>query len=194
MFGGPLLGVAVFLAIAVGIGWGLTKLFQSMLDQTVQTLETQTLDHGFNPDTVYLTQKEMLIGRRSYGDLVIAPGKEDLPPNAPSRHYWPTTQQYRASADPGKDYPDLVGLIERNTPVRFVEVIDDRDNAQTRVLVKVQVLDGPFAQAQPVLGMYLESADKDPESGEERYDPRADLFKRFKPEVRPDPTPVQSSD
>lgn len=190
MFGGPWLGVLAFLVVAVLLGWGLTKLYQAMLDQTTQTLSADDMDHGFEIGAVYLTKKDLLIGRRSLGDLVLAPGRDDLPPNAPSRRYWPTIAQYRASSEPAKDFPDLLGLIERGTRLRLVEVIDDRDNAQTRVLVKVQVLDGPFAAEKPVLGLHLESADTDPETGRKRYEPRAELFEPLQP---PTP-PVESAD
>lgn len=176
MFGGPWLGVLVFVVIAIALGWGLTKLLQGMTAHTTQTLNQAELDHGFDPEQVYLTQEDLLIGKRSYGDLIIAPGKEYLPPFAPGRRHWPTTQQYRESVNPKQDYPDLDGLIERNTPVRFVEVIDDLNNKQTRILVMVQILDGPFAQAQPILGMHFESTDTDTETGNPRYVPRAELF------------------
>jgi len=189
MFGGPWLGVLAFLVVAIALGWGLTKLFQSMLDQTAQTLSADELDHGFDPDAIYLTRRGLLIGRRSFGDRVLAPGKEELPPNAPGRHHWPTIGQYRASARPREDYPDLLGLIERGTRVRLVEVIDDRDNAQTRLLVKVRVLDGPFASEKPVLGMYLESADTEEDTGQTRYEPRADLFERLRPASPPVESP-----
>lgn len=190
MFGGPLLGVAAFLIIAVGIGWGLTKMFQGMLDQTAQTLQADELDHGFAPDTVYLTQKELFLGKRSGNDTVLLPAKEDLPPHTPNRGFIPTTAQYRKSSNPQADYPDLLGIVERNTPVRFVQVIDDRNNAQTRLLVMVQIIDGPFAQADPVLGMHLESADTDAQTGERRYVPHPDLFAPVKPTNPPVQSPI----
>jgi len=192
MIGGPWLGVIAFLIVAVALGWGLTKLFQGMLEHTTQTLDTQELDHGFDLGGVYLTQKDLLIGRRSYGDLVVAPGAEDLPPGTPGKHHWPTTTEYRAAADPARDYPDLDGLIERRTPVQFVEVIEDADNAQTRVLVRLVVMDGPFAAEKPVLGMHLESADTNPETGEKRYQPRGDLFELLQPGQPPLESPTRT--
>ena len=184
MVGGPWLGVAVFLIIAVGLGWGLTKLFQSQLSQASQSLNEAELNHGFDPDTVYTLKRPLILGYLSDGRKTLFPAREDLPVNAPGRRSAARIAELRGSID---NFPDLIGVVNEQTRVRFVEVIDDRDNPQTRVMVMVRLLDGPYAQRAPVLGMHLESADT-VEGGAEattRYVPRPDLFQPR--------APVQSS-
>jgi len=185
MFGGPMLGVAAFLVVAILLGWGLISLLQGRLNASRQTLDQSEFAHGFDPETVYLTQHAMLLGYSSEMMPTLVPGKEDLPRDAKGRRAWPTIQQYRD--DPGS-YPDLEGVVERHTRVQFVEVIDDPTNGQTRILVMVRLLDGPYAGPTTIRGMYLESADIDAESGQRRYMPREELFVP----VNPPPSPVQS--
>lgn len=181
MFGGPWLGVVAFIVVAIGLGWGLAAIFGQMLDQTSQTLSMQELDHGFDPDQTFVLKHDMLLGYQANGTPVLVPGRNDLPRYAPGRKQFPTIAQYQASTDPKADYPDLRGVVERKTRVRFVDVTDDRNNAQTRVLVRVELLTGPYAAKTPVLGLHLESADTDEETGAKRYVPHPDLFEPVEP-------------
>lgn len=176
MFGGPWLGLIAFIVIAIGLGWGLTKLFQGMIDHTRETLEAEDLAHAFEDDVAYALQKDMLIGRRASGDPVLVPFKEDMPRGAPGRYTWPTQADYANDTEAYSKSHDLVGLAKQGTLVQFVEVIEDHDNAQTRVLVMARLLTGPYARKTPVLGMYLEKTDTDEVTGQRRYVPRADLF------------------
>lgn len=176
MLGGPWLGLLVFIVIAIGLGWGLTKLFQGMADQTRLTLDAEQLDHGFEPDVAYVLKRDLLIGVRTGGDPVIVPFKEDMPRNTPGRYTWPTSEQYAANPDAYRESHDLVGIIEQGTRVQFIEAIEDHDNAQTHLLIKTRLLTGAYAQTAAVLGMHLESADTEDETGATRYVPRADLF------------------
>ena len=180
MFGGPWLGVLAFILIAVGLGWGLTKLFQGMSDQTRQSLDAEQLDHGFDPDVAYTLKHDLLIGVRTGGDAVLVPFKDEMPRNTPGRYTWPTRDQYSADPEAYRKSHDLVGIVEAGTRVQFVEVIEDHDNSQTHILVMTRLLTGPYAQKTPVLGMHLESADTDDETGATRYVPRLDLFEIFK--------------
>lgn len=187
MLGGPWLGVIAFLVVAVALGWGLTKVFQAMLDQTALTLEAETLDHGFDPDATYITRKDLLLGVNSDSSVVmLVPGRDDLPNSAPGRRRWPTTAQYKDDPDTYKAY--MIGIVEQGTRVQFVEVIDDPTNMQSRITVMTRVLDGPHQNTQTYTGVHLESADTDGEGGYERCEPRADLFEL----VPPEPGPVQS--
>lgn len=185
MLGGPWLGVIAFVVVAVALGWGLISLFNMQLGQATHTMSMEELEHGFDPDVVYALKRDLLLGYTADGREVLFPGKNDLPQHAPGRRSSATIADYKANPSA---FPDLIGVIERTTRVRFVEVIDDRDNPQTRVLLRVELIDGPFARARPVLGMHLESADTDPDTGEKRYVPRPDLFQP----VGPAPGPVQS--
>ena len=186
MFGGPWLGLLVFVFIAIALGWGFSKLFQGMLEQTTQQLGAGELDHSFEPDTIYTLRQDLVLGYTSNGVQTLFPDRDALPRNAPGRRSMPSADEVRGMTTEELKARDLRGVVERSTRVRFVEVIDDRDNAQTRVLVKVELLDGPYASPTPVLGMHLESADTDEETEATRYLPRADLFE-------PAPGPVQSS-
>ena len=188
MFGGPWLGVIAFVVVAIFLGWGLITLLNMQLNQARHTLSQTELDHGFDPKIVYTLKRDLLLGYTADGRKTLLPGKDDLPKNAPGRHTAATIADFRGH--PGK-YPDLIGVVERNTRVRFVEVIDDRNNPQTRVLVRVQLLDGRFAQSKPVLGMHLESADTDQDTGQKRYLPRPDLFEPARPVQGPVQSPAQ---
>lgn len=176
MFGGPWLGVLVFIVIAIGLGWVLTKLFQGMTDQTRQTLAYEALDHAFDATRPYTLLQDMVLGMRAGGDVALVPFKDDLPREAPGRYTWPTAQQYAEDPAAYQASHALIGVVQAGTAVQFVEVIDDRDNAQTRVLVMTRLLSGPHARKTPVLGMHLESAQTDAASDATRYVPRADLF------------------
>lgn len=182
MFGGPWLGVIAFVVIAIGLGWGLTKLFQGMIDHTRETLQAQDLAHAFEDDVAYALQKDLLIGKRASGDPVLVPFKEDMPRGAPGRYTWPTQADYTSDPAAYNKSHDLVGPAERGTLVQFVEVIEDHDNAQTRVLVMTRLLTGPYARKNPVLGMYLETTDTDEATGQRRYVPRPDLLKIADPD------------
>lgn len=176
MFGGPWLGLIVFIVIAVGLGWGLTKLFTGMSDQARQSIDADQLDHGFEPDVAYTLKQDLLIGVRTGGDAVLVPFKDDMPRSAPGRYTWPTREQYLADPQAYRESHDLVGIVEQGTRVQFVEVIEDPGNPQTHILIMTRLLTGPYAQTTPVLGMHLESADTGDETGATRYAPRADLF------------------
>lgn len=178
MFGGPWLGVLVFIVIAIGLGWGLTKLFQGMTAQTRQVLDAEQLDHDFDPNVAYRIKRDLLVGMRAGGDPVLVPFKEDMPRGVPGRYTWPTSEQYAEEPDAYNDSHDLIGIVEAGTQIQFVEVIEDIDNPQTRLLVKTRLLTGRHARKVPVLGMHLESADTDVETGSTRYVPRRDLFER----------------
>ncbi len=186
MIGGPWLGAALFLVIAVGLGWGLTKLFRSQLSAATQSLNEAELDHGFDPDAVYTLKRPLILGYLSDGRKALFPAREDLPANAPGRRSAARIAELRESID---NFPDLIGVVDEQTPVRFVEVIDDRDNPQTRVLVMVRLLDGPYAQRTPVVGMHLESADtvEGETEATARYVPRSDLFQARAPVQSPAP-------
>lgn len=174
MFGGPLLGVAVFIIIAVALGWGLIKLLQMQLDQATHALGQDEQQSGFDPEAVYTLKRDLLLGYLSDGRVVLFPGRDDLPEDAPRRRSAPRIADVR---DRPGDFPDLIGIVEHNTRVRFVEVIEDLGNAQTHVLLRVELVDGPHAtRSRPVLGMHLESVDT-PEAGKPtRLIPRPDLF------------------
>lgn len=187
MIGGPWLGVTVFVLIAIGLGWGLIQLFEQMVDQTTQTLSKAEFDHGFDPEVVYTLKRDLLVGYLADGRQTLLPGKEDLPRGVPGRRSAATLEAFRKSPD---DYPDLIGIVERKTRVRFVEVVDDRDNPQTRVLVMVRLLDGPYARQRPVVGLHLESADTPEGSEKPRYIPRPDLFEPVEPEQGPVQSPA----
>lgn len=188
MFGGPAVGVAVFVIIAILLGWGLISLFGAMLDQTQRELSESGGDHGFVAGGVYLTDKPMLLGYLADGRVVLFPDRADLPAHARGRRTAPTVAGYRADPDASVD---LIGVLEQGTAIRVEEVIEDADNAQTRLLVRVVVLDGPFAE-QSALGLHLEARSTDPQTGRPRYDPRPELLIPAKPADRPDP--LQSTD
>lgn len=183
MIGGPWLGVAVFVVIAVGLGWGLTQILQAMLAQTAQTFNQADFDHGFDPDQPYLTTQPLLLGYFADGRVMLLPGKKNLPPDAPGRFKAAAIDDYRDNPDA---YRDLIAIVEPGTALRFTEVIDDRNNAQSRILVKVELLTGPHASKTPLLGLHLESADINPQTDAPRYAPRDDLF------TPAAPAPVQS--
>jgi len=182
MFGGPWLGVIIFIVIAVGLGWGLTKLFQGMADQTRQTLASEQLAHGFDSAKRYTLKHDLLLGVRAGGDIALVPFKDDLPRHAPGRYTWPAAEQYAEDTEAYNTSHSLIGVVRAGTQVQFVEVIDDMDNPQTRILVMTRLLTGPYARQTAVLGMHLESADTDEQTGATRYVPREDLFEVIKTE------------
>ena len=185
MIGAPWLGLIVFVLIAIALGWGLTQVFKGMADQTRQSLHSDTFAQDFDPARIYILQTDMLLGIRAKGDVVLVPFKDEMPVGVQGRYTWPTRQQYIAQPEAYNESHDLVGIIEAGTHVRFDEVIEDDLNPQTRVLVMTYVLTGPYKRKAPVLGMYLESVDRDDESGATRYKPRADLFEIFKAQDGP---------
>lgn len=178
MFGGPFLGVLVFIVIAIGLGWGLISLFQGMVDHTAQDISQGEFDHGFDPDVAYVLQRDLVLGYLADGRIVLLPGREDLPPGTPGKRSAVSIDELRNSP---ADHPEHIGIVTASTAVRFIEVIDDRDNQQTRVLVMTRLLNGPYARKTPVLGMHLESVDSESEGT--RYVPRADLFVRVEVET-----------
>ena len=188
MFGGPWLGVIAFVVVAVALGWGLISLLNAQLTHARHTLSQAELDHGFDPDIVYTLKHDLLLGYLADGRKTLLPGKDDLPRTAPGRHSAATISDFREHPE---KYADLIGVVERNSKVRFVEVIDDRDNPQTRVLVMVEIIDGRYAQTRPVLGMHLESADIDKETGLKRYVPRGDLFEKVPTKASTVQSPAQ---
>lgn len=184
MFGGPWLGIAVFVLVAVGLGWGVHWFFkQARLADTTNTTGTQQTRamQAFDPDSVYLLKQDLLLGYTANGLPTLFPARDELPAHAYGRRSVPTIQQARAMTPDQLKQRDLKGVVVPGTPVRFVELIDDPDNAQTRILLQAVILQGPHAHPRPVLGMHLESADTDEATGAKRYAPREDLF-----------TPVQS--
>lgn len=188
MFGGPWLGVIVFILIAVILGWGLTKLFQGMVSQTQQTMSADAFEHGFDATRAYMLKRDLVLGVRAGGDVALVPFKDDLPRSAPGRYAWPTAEDYAKDPMAFETSHGLIGIVASGTHVQFVEVIDDRDNAQTRILVMTRLLTGPYARNTPVLGMHLESADIDEQTGRPRYVPRSDLFQAIETKT----SPVQS--
>ena len=173
MLGGPVLGAAVFLAVAVLAGWGLIELFKLQSTPIAQTTADHQ-SHGFDPADEYHLLRDLLLGYTSDGRLVLYPDQDDLPRHAPNRRSVPTIDQYRQSPD---KHPDLLGVVEAGTRVQFLELIEDPNNRQTRILVQVRLLDGAFAD-KTVLGMYLEqtihSGVDEPQNT--IYVPRDDLF------------------
>lgn len=186
-----MLGVLVFVVVAIGLGWGLVRLFQARLDQTTHTLHGAELDHGFDPDVVYTLKRDLLLGYLADGRVVLLPGRDDLPRHAPGRRSAARVEDVRANPE---DFPDLIGVVERNTAVRFVEVIDDRENPQTRILLRAELLGGRYARPQPVLGMHLESVDTGGEGDSRRYVPRPDLFEQAPAGAAPVQSPPQPTD
>ena len=176
MLGGPWLGLSVFIVIAVGLGWGLTKLFQGMADQTRQALNAEQLDHTFDPDNVYVLKRDLLIGMRLSGGLVLAPFKEEMPRSAQGRYSWPTREQYADSPAAYKDSHKLIHVVEAGTKVAFIEIIQNTKDPQAPIRLKTRILTGRHASKAPMLGMHLESADTDDQTGATRYVPHAELF------------------
>lgn len=185
MFGGPWLAVLVFIVVAIGAGWGLISLFQQQLAGDRQRGEASQFDHGFALETTYELKRDMIVGYLADGRVVVLPERNDLPPGTPGKRSAASVEDLR---DNPQDYPDLAGILTAGTELQFVEVINDRANAQTRLLVLMRVISGPYARKTPVLGMHLESVDTDEQTGEKRYVPRADLFRI----IEADSGPVQS--
>ncbi|MEM9111060.1 MAG: hypothetical protein AAGC72_13655 [Planctomycetota bacterium] len=173
MFGGPWLAVIVFMIIAIGLGWGFTQLLKGMTEQTRQALAAETLQHDFDPDTAYRTKRDLVLGYLADGRIVLLPGRDDLPAGTPNKRSAVSIDELRDTPD---EYPDLIGILDTGTAVQFVEVIDEPDNPQTRILVMTRLLSGAYARKTPVLGMHLESADSGEGKGPTRYRPRGDLF------------------
>ncbi len=183
MFGGPWLGVLVFVVIAIAMGWGVSRLFHAMGQVSAERDSHGDSQHdAFDPEEVFVLQRDLLLGYLADGRVTLLPARDDLPAHAPGRKRMPTLEQFR---DQPSAYPDLIGIVQRDTRVRFVEVIQDPDNPQTSLLVLVRIIDGPYAQKQPVLGMHLESADRDQQTGRTRYRPRNDLFTPNPPNAGP---------
>ncbi len=176
MFGGPWLGVIAFIVIAIGLGWGLISLLQQQLNSNAHSSAAGEFDHGFDPDAAYTLQRDLVLGYLADGRIVLLPGRNDLPKGTPGRRAAVSIQELR---DNPQDHTEHIGVAEAGTRVRFVEVIDDLNNPQTRILVMTRLLNGPYARTTPVLGMHLESADTESEGT--RYVPRADLFEVIEP-------------
>lgn len=181
MIGGPWLGIAVFVVIAIGLGWGVHWFFeQAQSASDFSTSTEQRIDdkpkHDFDPDTVYQLKQPLLVGFTSDGRIALLPARDELPRHAPNRRAMPTIQEVRGWDDQKLKQNDLIGIAQRHTRVRFTDALLDPDNMQTRFLVLVQALDGRFEGLQPMLGMHLETADTDKETGDRRYVPRDDLF------------------
>jgi len=198
MFGGPLVGVAAFVIIAIALGWGLITLFNAMLDQTRRDVTGTELNHGFVAQGVYLTQKPLLLGYAADGRLLLFPERDDLPRDAPGRRTAATLAGYRAyqaAVEAGGSgearYRDLRGVVEPGTAIRIDRVIEDTDNAQTRLLLRCTVLTGPFEGEQPI-GLHLEARSADDKTAAPRYDPRPELLVPARPADAADP--LQSDD
>lgn len=193
MIGGPWLGLIVFIIIAIGLGWGLISLLQQQLSSNAHSSSTEQFDHGFNPDAIYTLKRDLVLGYLADGRIVLLPGRNDLPKSAPGRRSAVSVQEFR---DNPQDHTEHIGVAEAGTRVQFVEVIDDRNNPQTRILVLTRLLTGPYAHTTPVVGMHLESADA--ESEQRRYVPRPELFEIVEPEAGPVqsevPAPTQSNE
>jgi len=187
MFGGPWLGVIVFIVIAIGLGWGLISVLQQQLDHAAQTASQAELDHAFDPGAAYLLKQDLMLGYLADGRIALLPGRDELPPDTPGKRSTASIDELRASPE---NYPDLIGVVEAGTKVQFVEVIDDRGNPQTRILVMTRLVSGTYARDTPVLGMHLESTDTDVETGDTRYMPRSDLFEMIETKATPVQSPV----
>jgi|GEM_PF-2374873 len=190
MFGGPWLGVIAFVVIAIGLGWGVAWFF-SQAQQAADDLkpdltdEDPTAQHGFDPDVVYLTKRDLLLGYTADGRKTLFPAKGDLPRHAYGRRSAPTLKDVKSWTTDERNERDLIGIVEAGTPVRFVEVIEDPGNGQTKILLLVELIFGPYASRAPVLGMHLESADSGEEGGPTRLAPRPDLFESAEPVAGP---------
>ena len=177
MFGGPWLGLIVFIVIAIALGWGVTKFFQAAGDamQSVDAFE----GHGFDPEVVYTLKRDLLIGVNSEGQRkVLFPARDDLPVRAFNRLAVPTIEQARAMSPDELLQADLIGVVEANTRVRFVDLYIKPAGSDRGADVMVELMDGPYAGLDDVLGMHLESADTIQETGAKRYVPRTDLFEK----------------
>jgi hypothetical protein len=186
MFGGPWLGVIVFVIIAIGLGWGLISLLQQQLKTDSQSAHSGAFEHDFEPEQAYQLKRDLMLGYLADGRIVLLPGREDLPPGTTGRRTAPSIAEYRENPN---NFPEHIGVVDAGTRVQFVEVIDDRSNPQTRILVMTRLLTGTYARETPVLGMHLESTDTDEETGNKRYGPRSDLFEMIEEQA----SPVQSN-
>ncbi|MEM1353755.1 MAG: hypothetical protein AAGH88_02615 [Planctomycetota bacterium] len=182
MFGGPLVGVVAFVIIAIGLGWGLIALFNGMLDQTRRDVTSSKLNHGFDTRGSYVLRKPMLLGYSADGRLLLFPERGDLPAGAPGRRTAATIEgylAYRAKVESGGTedarFRDLVGVVDAGTVIRINQVIEDADNAQTRLLLGCTVLSGTH-EGVSALGLHLETRSTDEKTGKQRYDPRAELI------------------
>lgn len=174
MLGGPVLGVALFLVIAVLLGWGLVSILNIQLDGTTREGGSGAIDDRFDTDAVYILQRDLLLGINAGGDQVfLYPDYDGLPTGTPNRRYTPRVADYLA--DPGKaEFSDVLGVVEAGTRVRFLRLIEDAGNLQTRFLVDTLVLDGTH-EGIHARGMFLESIAADSEGGP-IVSPREDLF------------------
>jgi len=187
MFGGPWLGVLVFIVIAIGLGWGLISLLQQQLDSAAQSASQGQLDHDFAFDKAYQLKRDLMLGYLADGRIALLPGRSDLPRGAPGRRAAPSIDELRANP---AQYPEHIGVVDAGTKLQFVELIDDRSNQQTRVLVMTRLLTGPYARQTPVLGMHLESTDTDEQADTKRYTPRRDLFELVETKASPVQSPA----
>ena len=198
MLGGPVLGVLVFLLIAVLLGWGLISALDVQLDNTVQDAAATDITHRFEPSHVYVLKQDLLLGVTTHADptraIVLFPDRDGLPRDTLNRRLVPRLAEVR---DTPSRYPDILGIVEAGTRVRFTRLIHDAHNRQTPYIAELVFLDGPFAD-QTVTGLHLEEAQPGASEGEGvLLVPRADLF-RAEPtgegETADGDQPIQSSE
>lgn len=189
MFGGPWLGVIVFVVIAIGLGWGVQWFFKQAGQASDTQKSRQANDSAaadIDPEQIHIVQRDLLLGYTANGTPTLFPARDDLPTHAYGRRSIPTIKQARAMTRAQLKERDLAGVVVRSTPVRFVELVEDPTNAHTRVLFKLEIIEGPYAGPTPVLGMHLETADTDQATGAKAYTPREDLFTRVQSEINDD--------
>ncbi len=178
MLGGPVLGVLVFLLVAVLLGWGLISALDVQLGTTVQDATTADVTHRFEPGRVYVLEQDLLLGVTTHADptraVVLFPDRDGLPRDTLNRRLVPLLAD--AKNDPGR-YPDILGIVEAGTRIRFSRLIHDAHNRQTPYIAELVLLDGPFAE-QTVTGLHLEAeASGGSEGGGVVLVPRPDLFR-----------------
>lgn len=184
MLGGPWLGVLVFVVIAIGLGWGIAQVFKAAGNVMQEVDEFH--GHGFDPEAFYTLKRELLLGYSADGRKVLFPGRDALPLDAYGRSSVPTIEEAMAMTADELKQADLIGVVKPGTRVRFVDLHVQPTGSDRGADVLVTLPEGALPTSQPVLGMYLESADKEAEKV--RYEPRADLFEI----VEDDAGPVQS--
>ncbi|MEO0475036.1 MAG: hypothetical protein AAF085_03550 [Planctomycetota bacterium] len=188
MLGGPWLGVLVFIVIAIGLGWGVMKFFETAGDMA-QSFD-EFAGHGFDAQHVYTLERDLLIGYTADDRPVLFPSKEDLPRQAYGRKAAQTIEEVRSMSAEELKKADLIGVVERGTRVRFVDLHIRPIGSDRGADVMVELRDGPYASRATVVGMYLESADRDEQTGKTRFVPRADLFEPAEPETGQVQSPV----
>ena len=173
MLGGPVLGVLVFLLVAVLMVWGLTSLIGLQLDAGVRDAKSAKIEHRFDPSRVYVLQRGLLLGLTSDRQVVVFPARDDLPRDAPHRRRVPTIADYRAQPD---QHPDLLGVVTPGTRVRFTRLVHDAHHRQTPILAGVLILDGEHEGTQAT-GLHLE-LEEQAHTGDDAQllVPRPDLF------------------